>query len=204
VIIKRRQENRNESETQSQMNDSVRRRFTLFDLLIVIAWTSIGFWLARVYADILVTVWIGRIQFAPWRLWLSASYMVLLAVNLCIFNLRLMPPRPSLRKLAREPGFLAGAVVPASVLFETARHLAIWLSHWSSNERNTMLLNYLASICVPIRIGPFVILAWMILFLQQVRPSRSGGDWIEHLGRVLGCVTILSWVVSIALLAVPM
>jgi hypothetical protein len=91
VIIKRRQENRNESETQSQMNDSVRRRITLFDLLIVIAWTSIGFWLARVYAHILVTVWIGRIQFAPWRLWLSASYMVLLAVNLCIFNLRLSP-----------------------------------------------------------------------------------------------------------------
>jgi hypothetical protein len=175
------------------MGHSNHRRFTLSDVLIIVAWAAIAFWFTRVLIDVVLTVWPNRFR-TPWRTWTSASYMVLLWMNICVLNLRLMAPRPPWRRLARQPGFVAGIAVAASIFFKTVSSLASWLAQPSLNDPITRLNNYLISICFPGNIAPFVILAWIILFVQGIRRSRT--DWIESAARLLGCASILGWLVS--------
>jgi hypothetical protein len=168
-------------------------------MLIVVAWAAAGFCMARLLTDVARTNWPAK-YLTPWRLGTGAGYMVLLAMNLCVLNLRLLRPRPQLRTLARQPGFVAGVAVAGSVLYQTVLDAAGWLAAPPGSNAATRLNNYLVGISFTSHIAHLVILAWIILFLQRVRNRQI--DWIEYTGRLLGWVSILSWFVSMFLMIV--
>ena len=190
---------RRRSLAERTMNNPSRRRFTLLDALIVVAWAALGFGAARVLMDVSVTMWPDKYR-VPWWMWTGAGCMMLMSMNLCVLNLRFVRPRPSVRRLARQPGFIAGVAVAWSVVFQTVSHAAMWLIQGSPINATARLNNYLVMISDPGHISAFVILGWIILLLQQ-RP-KSQLDWIERLGSLLGCLTILGWILSIALMIV--
>ncbi len=181
------------------MKASTPRRLTLFDMLIVVAWAAAGFCSARLLTDVVRTNWPARFL-TPGRLWTGAGYMVLLSMNLCVLNLRLLRPRPPLRSLARQPGFVAGFAVALSVLYQTVLSAVGWLAAPPQSNAATRLNNYLQGISFPSHSAHLVILGWMILFLQRTRNRQI--DWIENTGRLLGWVVILSWFVSMVLMIV--
>ena len=99
-------------------------------------------------------------------------------------------------RLARRPGFVAGVAVAWSVLFQSVWDSTRWLTHQSSNKIKIVINNYLSAISLPGRLASVVCLAWIILILQ--RTHRSQIDWLERMGFILGCVSILYWIVGSA------
>ncbi len=104
--------------------DTTRRRFTLSDTAVLVAAAGVGFWLGRTYLFNEHTVFstIGAVR--SWWSWAQAAWMVLMPVQLGLLALSVVPPRPRLRRLARQPGFLAGVAVASAVATNAVQAIA--------------------------------------------------------------------------------
>src|SRR5947209_11055 len=104
------------------------RKPTLLDAMIVVAATAVGLACFRPVPPLFYSgphVWALSVLVADVTALLAPWTVALLVI-------RLLPPRPRLRRLARQPGFVACAVsvmdLIANVDFVLAR-LAAWRSH---------------------------------------------------------------------------
>lgn len=178
-----------------------KRPVLLGDAILLIAATAVGFWSARMLVESDAAI-IPASKREAWRAWVGASYLVLLGVSLGVATLRLRPPRPPIRRLARQPGFLAGIAVVSVVALATVLSVLDWFTFWSpmlpaGAVVSNWLHGYLLSASGPWNVGFAIALAWMIGGLQGFRWARP--DWVEWAGRLLGASWVLYWLALMGL-----
>jgi hypothetical protein len=135
-----------------------------------------------------------RPPYAVWNLAQNAANVVLLLLpflvlgSLSVFALRLQPPRPDLRQLLREPGWVACAVATLAIIpigtMVFATHLfsgrpVTYALVRAVDDLKPENLSVLATL-----IGLAVLVAWTVMKARGLwRPEAT---WIDRSGRVLG------------------
>jgi hypothetical protein len=169
--------------------------------MLLIAAAAIGFWLARMLVISDAAIIPGSKREA-WRALVGASYLLILGMTLGIAIVRLRSPRPPIRNLARQPGFLAGVAVASIVVLGTGLSILDWFTFWGRLQTSEAVVSswlhgFLLSIGGPWNVGFAVSLAWIIGGLQGFRWRQP--DWVEWAGRFVGVLSILYWLLLLAL-----
>jgi hypothetical protein len=171
------------------MAEPAARPFKLLDAMVLVAATAVGFGWVR-------CVWYFN---TDWRLndWLNEAPEMLLALlmvwTLATLFLRLVPPRPRIRRLVSQPGAAACGAVALIFALECSRYFldstarsrgVRWILPWARYVP--------AELFSLISGGPYayaVVTAWGLLFLsRRCRPEPS---WIDRAGRVTGLLWLL-------------
>jgi hypothetical protein len=124
-----------------------------------------------------------------------SGYLILFGISQTVLLLAFLPPRPSLRRLMRQPGFVAGLAVAFSLLnpaMTLVGRLVLGLLPAPAmrlGSFETWIRSTLAMISYPTELGPLVGLAWLVQWLAGIR--RPEPAWIDHVGRFVGW----SWIV---------
>lgn len=191
-----------------------RRRLTLLDLVIIVASVAIGLALLKLriaFAD-LPRFFTSAFSTVPWR-WsprvaslrlsglLELAIPCALAGTLGTLVLRLLPPRPALRRLARQPGFVACATfLTIAGLASLAVLATLGFRGRFSHPTNRDLIGYysIATLLVAQLGGWSVAAGWFVLRLSdRYRPEAS---WVDRLGRAFGFYWIVAAIVLTDLL----
>jgi hypothetical protein len=175
-----------------------RRDFTLADAMILVAATAVGFALIRSGGmDLSPTSTKGALKYvnlvlaATW-----ASFPFLMTWTPAILILSLIPPRPGLRRLFRQPGVAACGSATLVIAIELIPFLlfATTIGVESAMRRgflvrmNLLVLTYGRNV-------PFAIEgAWATLVLSGFWRRRR--TWIDRLGIILGVVWVAGQVVE--------
>jgi hypothetical protein len=180
------------------------RRFNLVDAAILVMATALGFWVIRDSLAGLLTPpmvmeggrWVKRWWDPVVQLNRAVTVeVVLLSWSVAWTLLQLRHPRPRLRRLTRQPGFVACASSVFVALVCGPMMAAILASsHRSANiPGEDWLLFETWSALVSAQVGVAVAAGWALLALgRQCRP-RSG--WLDRVGQVFGAI----WVVMVPL-----
>ena len=179
-----------------------RRRFRIYDGMILIAAVAVG--MAAIPFYLPEAIDIQKNAKTPKDMFVLCVYLVLGClpiVSLTGVGLgisRLLPPRPTGRCMARQPGFtvyLANAFAMAWVIIIA---VTISISGKYSLRGFSIHTGELAKIFTPMLIGPSVVCSWALLVIgQRWRPEPS---WIDRSGRLLGAFWILWFVLEMILL----
>ena len=166
----------------------MRRRFTLLDVMILVAATAVGIAAARGYlgAEGRACVWTNP-SWDFYRVRIAAAAPCLTAWGLALLGLRLGTPRRRLRRLIWQPGFsacLAEMVGVASALLRSALPPYQMMTQDQQDIWILMLVVKLAPSVVPA-----IATTWLLILLGGRWRRRS--DWIDGAGRMLG----LAWFV---------
>ena len=122
----------------------------------------------------------------PWVMMLL-PFLVVAAPALLLLRLRL--PRPSRRRVFRQPGTAACLAVIVSGSLSVLANIRILMDRFVANP----ITDYLSRLE---RLGGSVLLIWLTLALAGF--WRPPADWIDRSGRILGVVLIVVYVWSIA------
>jgi hypothetical protein len=150
------------------------RPFTIADAMILVAAVAIGLATAR-----------GTMDYPFWHRLGPTKHAApitgfLLVMTLAIVPIRLRRPRPSFRRLMRQPGMAACA----AVLLVMGVDGGIWVLYcW---KHAYPLVQYLPNFWQVNsgRIAPAVAAVWLGMFLS--RRCRVEPGWIDRLGRAIG------------------
>ncbi len=174
------------------------RRLTILDAMVMVVATAGTLALSRPFLGA------GNPGRSGWVGPLAILVGVLVTWTPTVLWLRLRQPRPTVRRLARQPGFAAG-VVGTSILalgvVATVLLTLIRLARQGMTRRvggfqpsddplwwNGVVLHFAAVV------GPAVIAAWIVLALAgRRRPVRG---WIDGLGRAIGAGWIILFVIN--------
>ncbi len=180
------------------------RRFTIADGMILVAATAAGLaWIGRVLPT-MTGNWpqAGSSFDRAWMLAVGGTALALpcvLAWTVAVLVLRLRGPRPSWRRIVRQPGavaclaaslgLLAASVLMASVI------AYLWMSgRWSGASWKDLAGTLLEweGLASPF-VGVGVAISWAMLAIEGRWRSERG--WIDRAGRALG----LFWIITIPL-----
>ncbi len=200
--------------------DGSRRRFRLSDGLILIAGLAVGLGMEKAYFPRGILrpgrTWRStRRGFPPYLVHLHRPIVIVLwslpvpaALTLAVLAARLMPPRPSRRRFASQPGASACLVVAIGVVLTLLGRLAfeglLWL--WPSSlpvpRDFHSHARILPMVLLPLGFGPMILGLWINLWLgRRWRPERS---WVDRAGRALGIFWMLWSVAHLWLLVVEL
>ncbi|QDV32407.1 hypothetical protein [Tautonia plasticadhaerens] len=163
------------------------RKFTVLDIMALVAAAAVGLMLARVYQasmDSAVSDSNGALTF-PLRIrWFGRPAPLLASLTLALLALRFVAPRPRYRRLVRSPGFAAcyGAALGLAITVLTV--LLEWGTGYLGYSRPRFYPHFLMMRSVSFS-APSVASAWLVLGLLGEWRHR-GRDWIEVGGIVLG------------------
>jgi hypothetical protein len=174
-----------------------RRRFTLLDVMILVAAAAFGALGGKLYHQDQARITIGASSiptgfFEPWPFRVVSELApFLMAATVGLSVLRLIRPRPPWRRLVRQPGTaacLAGLYTLASVALFGLLYAVVsrgLLGYTASYSLGSQFYSFCAMF------GANVTLVWLTMAaLGCWRPERS---WIDRAGRTLGAVAILLW-----------
>ncbi len=179
------------------------RSFTIADLMILVAGSAIGvFWTqaAHLGQNLLPT------SSSPWREhwrgWLQAPVPVLASAAVATLICRMIPPRPPLRRLARQPGSTALVLITLIVLRVGAilgigAVLAPFFDPKTLGAASTVYPLRLSTLSYQIfNAGKMAAALWIWQAAAgRWRPERS---WIDRTGRGLGIALILLDLLALA------
>ena len=163
------------------MIHSRHRRFTLADILILVAAAAIASGLNHAYhrsGPPPTNPWPHPY---PWQVCTEAAPWVI-AAALALLICRVLPPTPGLRRALRQPGTISVATIVIGTIPEEIAWLMIDLpqnSSWVSGLRAIIFS------------GGHVMVVWSLMILQ--RRWRWPSDWIEWAGTLLGMLIIGLW-----------
>ncbi len=182
------------------MHRNLRRRFTLLDAVIIVASIGLGFGLLRLritFAD-LTRFFRSAFDRVPWELptdtlvlrlsgLIELALPCVLAWTLGLLILRFVPPRPPLRRLARQPGFVACVVF---LVISACSYLSVLVTLATRGKlahatvRDLIAYHSTANLLM-IQIGGWgIAAAWIVLGISgRWRPEPS---WIDRFGRGFG------------------
>jgi hypothetical protein len=179
------------------MQANVPRKFTLIDAMVLIAAIGVAFVLIRQYLDYLY----GRNfaltppgSFALTSYWKYGTFLsrvlapLATSLSLALWVLRIRPPRPSGRRLFRQPGMVAcTAAVLGTVIFLLKVFLNKFFLYWDNS--GVQRLDGVWFVRLPLN-GEIVAVTWIVLVLSGF--WRSEPSWIDRAGRALGVYWILT------------
>ncbi len=172
------------------------RRFSLADLMVLVAATGAGLAILRPYREAMAGPnWQNA---SPHLRTIETLYGAWSCVAACwmlaLLALRLRRPRPGLGRLLVRPGHVACCVAAAALALGGLHELV----RIASRDPNRMPDSYQQLwITVSSGVGPTVAGAWLLLALGgRWRPDPG---WIDRLGRLLGCC----WIGWILLWTIP-
>lgn len=191
------------------MQNFPRRKLTLLDLVVVVASIAAGLALLRwrlAFADVLR--FFRTISDAvPWE-WSAGAFSLRLSGLLdlatpCaltgtfgVLILRLLPPRPRLPRLARQPGFVACVTYLAVAVFTTVTVLVTLQTRGKLGQLKPIdvVAYYMVASELAAHLGGLsVAVAWSVLWMNgRYRPEAC---WVDRLGRLLGFYWIASGLV---------
>lgn len=170
------------------------RRFTITDGLILIGALGLAFGLAR-------AVLVRPGLWSPWLAGLVVCVGLLVAGTPALFLLRLRQPRPSLRRLTRQPGFVALLVATsllALALLTTGLLALVRLARQGMPARPGVAPDPIWWLGVLSHFGPLigaaVAGAWVLLLCSGRRRPAQGG--FDALGRLIGTAWIVLMVIE--------
>lgn len=188
------------------------RKFTLLDSAGLIAATAVGLAWGRAAWPILMSTWFDRPK-GGWTCLevlgvlpnaLLTPFPLLVAGTLTMLPLRLIRPRPRVRRLVLQPGTAACGAATIALIIVVLNLLAelftfvllrgnTWEAFFEELPFWTFIFLRFASGAPPAACCA-IISAWTILALSH--RGRSGNDWVDRAGRVIGIlwfITALSW-----------
>lgn len=195
---------------------SVVRRFTIADGMILIAAVACGLaWARRVWPLFKLSSptptgsWLWFVDRGELVLFMTVPCLLCLTIAAAI--LRVRRPRPSWRRIVRQPGmtslmtallFLSVALPPIVLAVDLSyRKRNMGKSYWAEAQTWADLPSALIEYLVYATPAPgfAVIVAWTTLAVQ--RRWRNEPTWIDRGGRVLGVSWVLTGTVVASLLA---
>lgn len=173
------------------------RRFTVGDAMILVAATAVGTLairgtlpdLSTLESDLSRAPSPGMRHFQALQFGLSAVIPYLATLTPAMLVVRLRQPRPGLRRIGRQPGMIACTVATVAMAIE-ASWIASLLARGSGFiHASTVFVAYAPQVSFAVVGG------WVALALSG--RWRSGSDWIDRGGRLLGLIwigiTVVSW-----------
>jgi hypothetical protein len=173
---------------------SIPRRLNLADMTILVLATAVGMMAIRHDLQGLFARpqslengrWVSR-----WSLPVALSKAVVVETWLMAWTagwlvLQLRSPRPRLRQLARQPGFLACLSTAVVTLVSGTLTLACIASSTSGN--NVWLDRMVWGEWVSVQIGSAVLAGWTLLAVSGLGRVRSG--WLDRVGQLIGLVWV--------------
>jgi len=109
--------------------------------------------------------------------------------TLALIPIRLLGPRPSRRRLARQPGLMATLAVGVATVFGGLQYL-IGASVWGWDYYGGMIGTEDTMAIVPALFGLAVSVSWMTLCVG--RRWRAEASWVDRLGRAMGAFWIMA------------
>jgi hypothetical protein len=165
------------------------RRFTLADVMILVAAAAGGMALSKALHD--YAGGLRRDVVLPYTVWWAKElppFVLAAAIGLLIVRGR--SPRPPARRFLREPGTIACLVVLgnsiAALLIYSVRMLLTW--HF---RHVGALLGPLSVLSSTLYSGHAVAIAWAVLAVTRV--WRPDPGWIDRTGRCFGIFLIALW-----------
>jgi len=184
------------------------RRFTLLDAMILVGGAAVAMLGIRQLfsedSDEIDSLSFGSELF-PWPYWLTVGFrvagLVLMVASIALLVLRLIGPRPPIRRVMRQPGTVACFfAVACSLLSYVVRNVAEWSIRIFSDTPHITVLGiptlmsenpsaaavlweYLLPV-LPSTTPCLVATAWLALWLG--RNGRPEPGWIDRCGRVVG------------------
>jgi hypothetical protein len=180
------------------------RRFSISDAMLLIAASAVSFVIVRAFV-------IGSLSREPgWSHYLAMVLGGLISWTPATLFLRLRRPRPTLRRLARQPGFaasLAGTSIIAIGGLAIAILALVRVVHRGAIAGIVLPIGARVPIPTPdprwwlgvvlhfgALVGPAIIGAWLLLAISGRRRPAKG--WIDPLGRILGILWIVLFVIN--------
>lgn len=174
------------------------RRMTVADILTLVAAAGVGLFAVRLHlqedrffqelADIGVPLSISTEQDFFWT-WVIRTLPFLVAGAPALLLIRFRPPRPSRRRVCRQPGTAAClAVILSGSLSVLVAAVEGW--KYSTTAPVTNCIKSLEGV------GGAVLLVWLTLALAGA--WRPAPDWIDRSGRALGVALIALYASTVA------
>jgi hypothetical protein len=184
---------------------------TVLDAALLIAATAIGLALIRLTYPLLVWAldspeaneFAVRTLLERVGIWVIITSPMLVAWTVVLPILRLMPPRPALRKLLRQPGMLAcggGVLIMAAgnitnllvfTYFCFAMRWDYGLFTWFGLNVGQLFSAKVLTLTDLRQVGLFIAVVWPVQALTgRWRPAP---DWVDRLGRALG----FAWIATL-------
>jgi hypothetical protein len=169
------------------MRDRPGRKFTLADIMILVAVTAVGAMLVRIVLGSPLPYPTSRLAAVTWRYGRLASPF-LLTFPAALLVMRARAPRPPARRVFRQPGTVACLVVLADVL---ARGLLVAARSWLEQLMRWPVISSGDYVIRTLFSGYSVALVWAAMGLTRTWRPEAG--WIDRTGRAYGMLMITVW-----------
>lgn len=193
---------------QTEVPPPPRRRFTIVDAMILVAFTAVALLPVRLLGSFAGWDWLPAMirslpgasprELAGLLLFIGLLSTYLAApLSLAALVLRWIPPRPARSDVLRQPGILGLGIALALLLIVTPPAL---LSMWALDELGGVFdLDYLLIWFVPIeaKFVGVIVLAVRLTLRASIGPMPAPADWVDRFARVL------SWYWIVLGLAMP-
>ena len=181
------------------------RRLTIVDGMILVAASAVGIWVGRyglfmwvyvLFKGFNAEVWAENPFGLAWSwgsLYLKHSQTIVSIFTFTVLLLRLLPPRPSVRRLARQPGFVACLVGSVSICVGGVLNLAVIGANPAPGFEAQVYAQFflMPQMGSP---GLTILACWLVSRLGGWwRPERT---WVDRSGRILGVYWIVMMVVA--------
>ena len=167
------------------MQEPGKRKFTIWDAMILVAATAVG--LRVVFIRIAPKL---GVHFQDFRYGSNAIREIVGGIaffwSVALIFLRLLQPRPPLKQLVRQPGFIACL----AAVFVFLANVSLQASQLISRipNRSYYVLNMFLLPTVTFVTAPAVALAWIVLFISGEWEPEAG--WVDRAGRAIGLLWI--------------
>ena len=173
------------------------RRFTVDDAMLFIAALALGTFAIRSTFPDPSILWSKLIRDDPpgyWYSWLlqvslSAVTIYLVFLTPAMLVARLRKPRPGLRRVGRQPGWIACVIVTVALALDSVRIASRWSQGNGILWIPTLLVDYAQHV-------GFAVMGGCVVLMVSGR-WRSEPGWVDRMGRLLGitwiAVAVLAW-----------
>jgi hypothetical protein len=182
------------------------RKFTMADLMILVAgsaaavaWTKAYYGTSASQIEQLDGFWKYKLSYL-----IVTPVPALTSIGVALLVCRLRPPRPSLRRLVRQPGAVAMACVGLMLLLNAATMLAghalnagldrVWPPTPMPGATIATISNEYSLMFATTEVGLVIAACWLLL--AAVGRWRAERTWIDRLGRGLGVCWIVVYLAS--------
>jgi hypothetical protein len=160
-------------------------------LMLIVAATALGIVGTRQCDEQMRLLQIDRRNLANW---FTLASPLLLSLSLALTAARLLPPRPRFLEVFQQPGLVANWITCLIAGFNAITMFSMNMDKLSSVDGIVKLFRFAFFWPTASDAGGGVLIAWMTLAMAGC--WRAEPSWIDRSGRVLGVVSIISFLAN--------